>query len=168
MLYIHPTHPVGVEAMTDFWLMPLVVLQSVGRGQVLYMGFEESWRWLFNKSDDKDYFARFWGQVVYRIGLSRELGEKQAQLMLDQPDPIKNRPATVYARLYDENFQPLKLPTIHTGHWDPVLAACNEMEIVLSVHIGSSSTFHRISMPLFLKLQKKKPISKHQRNINIH
>ncbi len=23
-LYIHPTHPVGVEAMTEFWLMPLV------------------------------------------------------------------------------------------------------------------------------------------------
>jgi aminocarboxymuconate-semialdehyde decarboxylase len=24
VLYIHPTHPVGVEAMADFWLMPLV------------------------------------------------------------------------------------------------------------------------------------------------
>ena len=24
VLYIHPTHPVGVEAMRDFWLMPLV------------------------------------------------------------------------------------------------------------------------------------------------
>jgi aminocarboxymuconate-semialdehyde decarboxylase len=24
VLYIHPAHPVGVEAMTDFWLMPLV------------------------------------------------------------------------------------------------------------------------------------------------
>jgi aminocarboxymuconate-semialdehyde decarboxylase len=24
VLYIHPTHPVGVEAMTEFWLMPLV------------------------------------------------------------------------------------------------------------------------------------------------
>lgn len=24
VMYIHPTHPVGVEAMTDFWLMPLV------------------------------------------------------------------------------------------------------------------------------------------------
>jgi aminocarboxymuconate-semialdehyde decarboxylase len=23
-LYIHPTHPLGVEAMTDYWLMPLV------------------------------------------------------------------------------------------------------------------------------------------------
>lgn len=24
VMYIHPTHPVGVEAMTDYWLMPLV------------------------------------------------------------------------------------------------------------------------------------------------
>jgi aminocarboxymuconate-semialdehyde decarboxylase len=24
VLYIHPTSPVGVEAMTDYWLMPLV------------------------------------------------------------------------------------------------------------------------------------------------
>jgi aminocarboxymuconate-semialdehyde decarboxylase len=24
VLYIHPTHPVGVEAMTDYWLMPLL------------------------------------------------------------------------------------------------------------------------------------------------
>ena len=24
VLYIHPTHPVGVETMTDYWLMPLV------------------------------------------------------------------------------------------------------------------------------------------------
>ena len=24
VLYIHPVHPVGVEAMTDYWLMPLV------------------------------------------------------------------------------------------------------------------------------------------------
>ena len=46
---------------------------------------------------------------------------------------------------FSENFEPLGLPTIHTGHWDPVLAAANEMDIVLSIHIGSSSTFHRIS-----------------------
>jgi predicted TIM-barrel fold metal-dependent hydrolase len=46
---------------------------------------------------------------------------------------------------FSENFQPLGIPTIHTGHWDPVLAAANEMSMVLSIHIGSSSTFHRIS-----------------------
>jgi predicted TIM-barrel fold metal-dependent hydrolase len=46
---------------------------------------------------------------------------------------------------FSENFEPLGLPTIHTGHWDPVLATANELQMVLSIHIGSSSTFHRIS-----------------------
>lgn len=46
---------------------------------------------------------------------------------------------------FSENFEPLGLPTIHTGHWDPVFDVANELNIVLSIHIGSSSTFHRIS-----------------------
>ncbi|HLY82229.1 MAG TPA: amidohydrolase family protein [Acidimicrobiales bacterium] len=46
---------------------------------------------------------------------------------------------------FSENFEPLGLPTIHTGHWDPVLRAANDMHMVLSIHIGSSSTFHKIS-----------------------
>lgn len=54
-------------------------------------------------------------------------------------------PKGVRSFCFSENFQPLGLPTIHTGHWDPVLAAANDMEMVLSIHIGSSSTFHRIS-----------------------
>jgi predicted TIM-barrel fold metal-dependent hydrolase len=44
-----------------------------------------------------------------------------------------------------ENFEPLGLPTIHTGHWDPVLRTANELNMVLSIHIGTSSTFHKIS-----------------------
>jgi len=44
-----------------------------------------------------------------------------------------------------ENFEPLGIPTIHTGHWDPVLRTASELKMVLSIHIGSSSTFHRIS-----------------------
>jgi predicted TIM-barrel fold metal-dependent hydrolase len=46
---------------------------------------------------------------------------------------------------FSENFEPLGLPTIHTGHWDPVLRMANDLQMVLSIHIGSSSTFHRIS-----------------------
>ncbi len=44
-----------------------------------------------------------------------------------------------------ENFEPLGLPTVHTGHWDAVLRTANELRMVLSIHIGTSSTFHRIS-----------------------
>jgi len=46
---------------------------------------------------------------------------------------------------FSENFEPLGLPTIHTGYWDPLLDACNQLGVVLSIHIGSSSTVHRIS-----------------------
>ena len=35
----------------------------------------------------------------------------------------------------------LGLPTIHDrrGHWDPLMAACEETETVVCMHIGSSS-----------------------------
>jgi predicted TIM-barrel fold metal-dependent hydrolase len=31
------------------------------------------------------------------------------------------------------------MPSIHSGYWDPLFAACNENETVLMMHIGSSS-----------------------------
>ena len=33
----------------------------------------------------------------------------------------------------------LGLPSLHTGHWDPLLAACQETETVLCLHTGSAS-----------------------------
>ncbi len=46
---------------------------------------------------------------------------------------------------FSENFEPLGLPTIETGHWNPVIAAANEMGMVISIHIGSSSTMYKVS-----------------------
>jgi predicted TIM-barrel fold metal-dependent hydrolase len=33
----------------------------------------------------------------------------------------------------------LKLPSLHTGHWDPLLQACAETETVVCLHTGSSA-----------------------------
>jgi predicted TIM-barrel fold metal-dependent hydrolase len=33
----------------------------------------------------------------------------------------------------------LRLPSLHTGHWDPLLAACEETETVVCLHTGASS-----------------------------
>jgi predicted TIM-barrel fold metal-dependent hydrolase len=38
----------------------------------------------------------------------------------------------------------LGLPSLHVGYWDPLFAACEETETVLSIHVGSSS---RIPLP---------------------
>ena len=48
---------------------------------------------------------------------------------------------------FSENPAPLGLPTIHDpdGFWDPVMAAANDLEMVVCMHVGSSSTLPAIS-----------------------
>jgi predicted TIM-barrel fold metal-dependent hydrolase len=40
---------------------------------------------------------------------------------------------------FPENPVDLKLPSVHTDHWDPFLRACEETETVVCLHNGSSS-----------------------------
>jgi predicted TIM-barrel fold metal-dependent hydrolase len=44
-----------------------------------------------------------------------------------------------HAIAFSEQPSALGLPSIHSGHWDPLLRACEETETVLNMHIGSSS-----------------------------
>jgi predicted TIM-barrel fold metal-dependent hydrolase len=44
-----------------------------------------------------------------------------------------------HAITFSENPYPLGLPSIHSGKWDPLFAACQETETTLCMHIGSSS-----------------------------
>jgi len=44
-----------------------------------------------------------------------------------------------HAVTFSENPTHLGQPSIHSGHWDPFFAACEELETVVCVHIGSSS-----------------------------
>jgi len=52
VLYIHPTHPVGVEAMQDFWLMPLVGFlmdTTLAAAKIVFSGIPERFpriRWV--------------------------------------------------------------------------------------------------------------------------
>jgi predicted TIM-barrel fold metal-dependent hydrolase len=48
---------------------------------------------------------------------------------------------------FSENPEPLGLPTIHDPgrYWDPVMAAAQDTEMVVSMHVGSSSTMPVIS-----------------------
>ena len=44
-----------------------------------------------------------------------------------------------HAVTYSENPAALKLPSIHTGYWDPLFAACSDLGTILCLHVGSSS-----------------------------
>jgi predicted TIM-barrel fold metal-dependent hydrolase len=48
---------------------------------------------------------------------------------------------------FSENPSPLGLPTIHDEHryWDPLMDAANQLEMVVCMHVGSSSQVPRIA-----------------------
>ncbi len=53
---------------------------------------------------------------------------------------LRNAERGVRAVCFSEIPPKLGLPSIHSGDWDPVLAACNDTDTTLCMHIGSSST----------------------------
>ena len=99
-LLVHPT-----EKTVDSEPMPVMASHYYGKGYVLYIGFDETWRWRFNEAEK--YFGRFWSQAVYAAGVPRSLGTKLTQLSLDTPDPLLGQSGRVYARLFSPSLTPL-------------------------------------------------------------
>jgi uncharacterized membrane protein len=63
---------------------PLVVQQFVGAGRVVYLGFEESWRWRFRA--DEPRFNQFWIQMVRYLARVRP---SRAEIRLDRQTPYR-------------------------------------------------------------------------------
>jgi predicted TIM-barrel fold metal-dependent hydrolase len=61
-----------------------------------------------------------------------------------------------HAATFSENPAALDMPSIHSGHWDPLFAACSDEGTVLCLHVGSSSKIARttvdapVSVPMSL------------------
>ena len=56
-------------------------------------------------------------------------------------DEIRRNAARGFKALtFSEAPEKLGLPSLHTGYWDPMLAACEETETVVCLHVGSSGT----------------------------
>jgi len=67
------------------------------------------------------------------------------QLAAKEMERCAAKGATAFC--FSENPEPLGLPTIHdpNRYWDPVLAAAQDLQMVVSMHVGSSSTMPVIS-----------------------
>ncbi len=83
--------------------LPLVAAQPYGKGNVLYVGFDDTWRWRYVK--DGQYHRRFWANVV------RYLATLQARRVIITTGGNNfsvGEPITVEVEAYDEKFQPRK------------------------------------------------------------
>jgi hypothetical protein len=101
-LLAHPTAKMGEQPM------PLLAYQAYGKGQVLFFGFEETWRWRLNTQDK--IFGRFWGQVLLYMALPHKLAASatRVELSVDRSALELGKPGMLYARLFDHNFEPLQ------------------------------------------------------------
>lgn len=101
----HPTAGLGDAPM------PLIATHYYGKGQVLFLAADETWRWRYNAQEK--LYARFWGQVVYQLGLPHLLGNaNRVQVALDRGEAILGRPGYIYARLLDGDYRPLTEPRV--------------------------------------------------------
>ncbi|MCE9563634.1 MAG: hypothetical protein K8U57_16460 [Planctomycetes bacterium] len=98
-------HPTARTPAPDNKEMPLLVGHSFGRGYVLFVGFDDTWRWRFN--NQSKLTGKFWTQAIYTAGIPRIIGTKMTQLSSNTLAPVLGTTGEYYLRVFDDNFQPL-------------------------------------------------------------
>jgi hypothetical protein len=87
---------------------PVLATHNFGKGIVLFLGTDETWRWRYNERDK--YYARFWGQVAYQLGLPHLMGNlRRVQIELERTEPTLGRAGHVFVRLLDSDYRPQTL-----------------------------------------------------------
>jgi hypothetical protein len=108
-LLVHPEFKTGQRPAEK--PMPLIATQYYGKGEVLFSGIDETWRWRDSTGDRLT--SRFWGQIVTQLGLPHLLGHsRRVQLELERGEAVLGRPGTLKARLLDKDYEPLTRPTV--------------------------------------------------------
>ncbi|MDP6119197.1 MAG: VWA domain-containing protein [Planctomycetota bacterium] len=101
---------------------PLIATQRYGKGSVLYVGVDATWRWRFKRGDELYY--RFWNQAIKHLGMPHLLGEASlAQVSTERRAYSVGETVKVYARIMDASYQPLKkesVPAVLSQHGAPV------------------------------------------------
>lgn len=85
---------------------PLLAAQAFGVGRVLYLGFDETWRWRYN--DDGRIHQAFWDNVVRYLS---SLRTKQVVITAGGERFSIGERINLSVEAFDENFNPLKSET---------------------------------------------------------
>ncbi|HEY4262478.1 MAG TPA: hypothetical protein VGM98_20115 [Schlesneria sp.] len=98
----HPTE-MCVDGKTP---QPLIAVRQYGRGEVVYLAFNEMWR--LRRLYGEEYYRQFWGQLIHRLGLSHALGShKRFVVRTDKPQYRADDQVLITVEAYDKEFQPL-------------------------------------------------------------
>ena len=108
---VHPQATIVARHPTDACAdgrtpQPLIAIRQFGKGQVVYLAFDEMWR--LRRLYGEKYYTRFWQQLIYRLGMSHALGaDKRFRVALNSQRYRSEDEVTLRVDAYDENYQPL-------------------------------------------------------------
>ena len=90
---------------------PLVARHRYGRGQVMYFGIDETWRWRFRPGPDQH--RRLWGQIISTLSMSHLLGKtNRIQIDTDREEYTVGDKVKLIPRVLDQDYDPLEGPTV--------------------------------------------------------
>ncbi len=85
--------------------LPLILVERIGAGKVLFHAIEETWRWRFRSGDA--YFGRYWIQAIRYLSRSRMIGkDRPAELTTDRLTYEQGEPVQFRARFQEDRFAP--------------------------------------------------------------
>lgn len=106
-------HPTDTCAGTSIH-QPLIAVRRFGSGEVVYLGFNETWR--LRRRHGERYYRRFWSPLIDRLGMSHALGsQKRFVPRLDARQYRVDDMVTLSVQAYDENYEPLADEQVTAG-----------------------------------------------------
>lgn len=91
-------------------VLPLIAIQSVGKGQILSMAIDTTWHWEMKRPpDSEDYFRRFWGNAMRVLAPDPRLKPGRPQVQVHRSDAAVGETVTLSTRLVDKLYKPQRL-----------------------------------------------------------
>lgn len=88
--------------------LPIIAVQPVGKGQVLSLSTDTTWRWeLMRPEDGDDYFRRFWGNAIRTLAPDPRLAPNRPQITRYETNTPVGTTINLSTRLVDQVYQPL-------------------------------------------------------------
>ncbi|MCE9555674.1 MAG: hypothetical protein K8T91_20180 [Planctomycetes bacterium] len=96
----HPT-----DKMANGEPQPLIAVRPYGKGQVVYLAFDEMWR--LRRRYGEQYYRQFWGQLIHRLGLKHAVGSQKRFVPRTLSRYSEGEDVQLTVEAFDENFRPL-------------------------------------------------------------
>lgn len=118
--------------------MPVMAMMNYGLGQIIYVGFQETYRWR-SRAGEK-FYGRIWAQMMQGLSDPRTGGNQLAHLKADRPRYLVGERVVLTGKIMSAPGEPLR---------DSSTSGVAEMEAEAGKEVppGSRSEFRMIALP---------------------